>query len=346
MTIAIRVDGNSEIATGHIMRCLAIANGLKKKGHECRFIVADDNSELLLSNLGFPIINLHSAWNHLESELSELTEVILQNKIHKLIVDTYFVTDTYLSALEKICKVIYIDDLNSFRYPVSVVVNYNLYGLDIPYSKIYLETNTKLLLGPKYAPLREEFQNINASFRNTVQKILITAGGADTYNAAGQIIAKVVADVFFKGIEFHVVAGRLNSHIEELKTMADTYPSIVIHQNVHKMSELMLECDIAVTAGGSTMYELCACGVPSICFSWANNQLSGVKAFSERELMKSAGDIRDNREKCIQQIIVHLKDYITNTERRKIHSSNLRKITDGYGAKRLADAIVDISLLM
>jgi len=342
MTIAIRVDGNSEIATGHIMRCLAIANGLKKKGHECRFIVADDNSELLLSNLGFPIINLHSAWDHPESELTELTEVILKNRIDKIIVDTYFVTEKYLSAVQKICKVIYIDDLNVFIYPVSIVVNYNLYGLDIPYSDIYQETNTKLLLGPKYAPLREEFQNINPYFRNNVEKILITAGGTDTFNAAGHIIAQVVADDFFKGIEFHVVAGRLNLHIAELKSMAETYPSIVIHQNVQIMSELMLDCDIAVTAGGSTMYELCACGVPSICFSWADNQLPGVKAFSGRGLMESAGDIRGNRETCINTILTHLKEYITNTETRKVHSNNLRKITDGYGAKRLADEILKI----
>ncbi len=340
MTIAIRVDGNSEIATGHIMRCLAIANGLKKKGHECRFIVADDNSELLLSNLGFPIINLHSAWDHPESELTELTEVILKNRIDKIIVDTYFVTEKYLSAVQKICKVIYIDDLNVFIYPVSIVVNYNLYGLDIPYSDIYQETNTKLLLGPKYAPLRDEFRDINPCFRNNVDKILITAGGTDTFNVAGQIITKVVADDFFKGIEFHVVAGRLNSHITELKTMAENHPSVVIHQNVQKMSELMLDCDIAITAGGSTMYELCACGVPSICFSWADNQLPGVKAFSERGLMESAGDIRDNSEKCIQTIIIHLKDYITNADKRKVHSSHMREITDGNGAKRLADEIL------
>lgn len=343
MTIAIRVDGNPEIATGHIMRCLTIAKGLKKTGEECIiFIVADDNSELLLVNLGFPIINLHSLWNHLETEISQITDVILKNTIDKIIVDTYFVTGTYLSALEKICCVIYIDDLNAFKYSVSAVVNYNLCAMKIPYSAIYSGMNTKLLLGPKYTPLREEFQNINPRFRNNVQKILITAGGTDTFNAAGEIMAKVVADDFFKGIEFHVVAGRLNSHIAELKTMAETYPSLVIHQNVQKMSELMLECDVAVTAGGSTMYELCACGVPSICFSWADNQLPAVKAFSERELMKSAGDIRDNREKCIQQIIIHLKDYITNTEKRKVHSINMREITDGYGAERLADEILKI----
>jgi len=130
--------------------------------------------------------------------------------------------------------------------------------------------------------------------------------------------------------------------IAQLKKLENIHPSVVIHQNILKISELMLDCDIVVTAGGSTMYELCACGVPSIYFSGADNQLPGVKAFSEMGLMESAGDIRDNGEKCIQTIIIHLKDYITNANKRKVHSSLMRKITDGNGAKRLADEILRI----
>ena len=340
--IGIRVDGNKEIATGHVMRCLSIAEEIKKNGEKCIFLIADTNPKQLIISHDFPIICLDSVWNELDNETDKLHKVIQEHEIDTLLVDTYFVTSAYLSSLNAICNVIYIDDLHMFRYPVAAVINYNIYAENLPYTENYMKTNTKLLLGPKYAPLREEFQNINPYFRNNVEKILITAGGTDTFNAAGHIIAQVVADDFFKGIEFHVVAGRLNPHIAELKSMAETYPSIVIHQNVQIMSELMLDCDIAVTAGGSTMYELCACGVPSICFSWADNQLPGVKAFSERGLMKSAGEIRDNREKCIQQIIIQLKDYITNTEKRKVDSINMREITDGYGAKRLADEIVKI----
>ncbi len=337
--IAIRVDGNSEIATGHIMRCLAVANGLKASGKECIFIVADDNSESLLSSSGFKIINLHSVWNDLDCEISKIIAVIEEQKIDRLIVDTYFVTEKYLSALEEVCRVIYIDDLNAFRYPVSVLINYNLYAQEIPYSKIYAGTDTKLLLGPKYAPLRSEFQNIRPHFRENVKKILITAGGVDTYNAAGQILQKVVTDDFFEGIEFHVVAGRLNGHTGELESISKKYPNVIIHKSVERMSELMCDCDIAVTAGGSTIYELCACGVPSVCFSWADNQIQAVSVFTKKGLMIGAGDIRDDADGCVSKIVEGLKVYCSDYEMRVRCREEMKRLVDGGGVGRICEVI-------
>lgn len=330
--IAIRVDGNPQIATGHVMRCLAIANGLKKAGKTPLFIVADDNSEQLLHPSGYQIINLHTQWDMLDSEIPQITAVLRQHTISKLIVDTYFVTETYLSALEDVCPAIYIDDMNLFRYPVSVVVNYNIYAFDIPYEEIYRGTKTKLLLGPQYAPLREEFQNIEPCIRDTVRKILITVGGSDRYNIAGKILRQITADERFSGIEFHVVAGRLNPHIAELRGLVDDNPLIRIHQNVTEMAKLMHSCDLAVTAGGSTMYELCACGVPSVCFSWADNQLMSVKAFSEKGLIPSAGDMREDEVKCIWGIVDCLNKYLQDSSLRRGKSSGMRSVTDGRGA--------------
>ncbi len=335
--IAIRVDGNSEIATGHIMRCLAVANDIKAAGTECIFIVADNKSESLLSSSGFKIINLHSVWNDLDCEISKIIAVIKEQKIDRRIVDTYFVTEKYLSALEEVCNVIYIDDLNAFRYPVSVLINYNLYASDIPYSKIYAGTDTRLLLGPKYAPLRSEFQNLNSHFREKVQKILITAGGVDTYNVAGQILRRLLTDESFSGIEFHVVAGQLNHHLPELMNIAKEHKSVVIHQNVHNMSELMQECDIAVTAGGSTTYELCACGVPSVCFSWADNQIMGVNAFSKSGLMIGAGDIRDDTEGCVSKIVEGLMVYCADYEMRVRCGERMKMLVDGGGVGRICE---------
>ena len=330
--IAIRVDGNPQIATGHVMRCLAIANELKKSGQTPLFIVADDNSEHLLQLSGYPIVNLHTQWNNLDSEISQITTVLRQHKITKIIVDTYFVTETYLSALEEICPVIYIDDLNLFRYPVSVVVNYNIYAFDIPYQEIYHGTKTKLLLGPQYAPLLEEFQNIEPCIRDAVRKILITVGGSDRYNIAGKILREITVDERFSGIEFHVVAGRLNPHIADLRELAEVNPLIHIHQNVTEMAKLMQSCDLAVTAGGSTMYELCACGVPSVCFSWADNQLMSVKVFSEKGLIPSAGDMREDEVKCIWRIVDCLNKYLQDSSLRRGKSSGMRSVTDGRGA--------------
>ena len=324
------------------MRCLAIANELKKSGQTPLFIVADDNSEHLLQLSGYLIVNLHTQWNNLDYEISQITTVLRQHKITKIIVDTYFVTETYLSALEDLCPVIYIDDLNLFRYPISVVVNYNIYAFDIPYEEIYRGTKTKLLLGPQYAPLREEFQNIEPCIRDTVRKILITVGGSDRYNIAGKILRQITADERFSGIEFHVVAGRLNPHIADLRELAEVNPLIHIHQNVTEMAKLMQSCDLAVTAGGSTMYELCACGVPSVCFSWADNQLMSVRAFSEKGIVPCAGDMGVDEVGCICGIIECLYELVGDGGVREMRSSLMRGVADGMGVWNLVKAVRDI----
>lgn len=340
--IAIRVDGNPQIATGHVMRGLSIANGLKKAGHHPLFIVADDISENLLSQSGFQTVNLHSEWNNLESEISKISGIIQQNNITKLIIDTYSVTEKYLFELNKICKVIYIDDQNAFTYPVSAVVNYNLYAEDMTYLQRYAGTKTKLILSPQYAPLREEFQNIEPIHRKTVENILITAGGSDTYNAAGQILQKMLTDNDFQGITIHIVAGKLNPHITELQKLALDNPAIHIHQNVTEMVQLMQSCDLAVTAGGSTMYELCACGIPSVCFSWADNQIPGVEVFSKKGIIPSAGDLRTDKERCIHQILNLLKAYLHDETLRKENTSRMRNVTDGRGVSRLVQEILNL----
>lgn len=340
--IGIRADGNSEIATGHIIRCLAIANGLKDIGCDCVFIVADDNSADLLLSSGFEIITLHSVWNDLDKEITALTNIIDENKIEKLIVDSYFVTEKYLSSLEEHCRVIYIDDLNIFRYPVSFLINYNLYEKYIPYSEIYAGTKTKYLLGPKYAPLRPEFKNHVRKSRDKVEKILITVGGVDIYNVADIILEKVVTDDYFKGIDFHVVAGKLNSHLNELKQIAKKYPQIKIHQDVKRMSDLMLDSDISVTAGGSTMYELCACGLPSVCLSVAANQLMAVKAFSDKGLMEYAGDIRYGADECISRVVVGLKKYMGDFAMRSRCGKEMSELVDGQGVKNICEILSTI----
>ena len=321
------------------MRCLALANGLKKAGQTPLFIVADENSEQLLQSSGYRIINLHTQWNNLDSEITQITAVLQQQKITKLIVDTYFVTEKYLSSLEKVCPVIYIDDLNLFQYPVSVVVNYNIYASDIPYQEIYRGIKTKLLLGPQYAPLREEFQNIEPCIRDSVQRILITVGGSDRYNIAGKILQEICVDNRFSGIEFHVVVGKLNPHITELQELAEVNPLIKIHQNVTEMAKLMQSCDLAVTAGGSTMYELCACGIPSVCFSWADNQLMAVKSFSEKGIVPCAGDMRVDEVGCVCGIIECLYELLEDKKMRGERSRLMRRVADGMGVWNFVAAV-------
>ena len=110
------------------------------------------------------------------------------------------------------------------------------------------------------------------------------------------------------------------------------------------MSELMCDCDVAVTAGGSTMYELCACGVPSICFSWADNQIPGVSVFTNNGLMIGAGDIREGSNKCITAVIEGLKMYCGDYEMRARCGNKLKGVVDGDGVRRICEMMGEMEL--
>ena len=175
--IGFRVDSNEIIATGHFMRCKVIASELKSLGQSVLFVSADKTGYELARHHGFPAIVLDTIWNDLETELEQLIEVIRTYSIEKLVVDSYQVTYKYLDTLNSEVPVIYIDDLNAFSYPVRVLVNYNMYAHDLPYIDMYHGTQTKLLLGLNYLPLRPEFQGVAREDRHEVSNILISTGG-------------------------------------------------------------------------------------------------------------------------------------------------------------------------
>lgn len=340
--IGIRVDANKKVATGHVMRCLSIASIMKNKGIDCLFITADKDTEQLIYANGFEAISLHSKWNLLDTEITKLVNIIREYRIEKLIIDSYYVTEQYFKQLMAYTKVIYIDDINICQYPISMLINYNIYYEKFSYPEIYSETNTKLLLGCDYAPLRSEFKSIPPLYREAVKKVLITTGGADNYNVAGKLLKKVIDENIFKDIEFYVVVGAFNTHIDYLERLIDSYKYIKIYQDVKKISKLMIDCDIAITAGGSTMYEVCACGIPSICFSFADNQLYAVKEFEGKGIMSYAGDIRYPEENCIHNMIKYINEYITNFQDKKRIAIDISRKIDAFGADRIADAIIKL----
>ena len=329
----IRADGNAEIGTGHVMRCLSIACAARSEGIQCVFIVADKNMAPLLKEQGFRYICLNSVWNDLNRETEQMEQLICKERVRFLLVDSYFVAPEYLRRLHQLTHVVYIDDLNSFTYPWSTLINYNLHADQMYASDQY--TNTRLLLGPKYAPLREEFQDIpRRTIRSEVKEILVTTGGSDPLNIAGKLVEKAKQHPGPADVNFHIVAGRFNQHLPMLEQLAAEYPGVIIHRNVQRMSELMLTCDIAVSAGGSTLYELCACGIPTICFAWADNQLDNIASFGKNR-MTSVGDLRPDMNKGIERIISAVMQLFP-ADIRQEQAAYLRRLVDGQGALRIA----------
>mgnify|MGYP004459473051 FL=1 len=378
--VVIRADANSKIVMGHVMRCLSVVDALVKRGEEVLFVTADDTPVPLLTKKGIPYRVLHTDYADMEAELPKLwnalselpqgpgvPEAALPQRNTFILVDSYYVTEKYLVALKKRITTIYMDDIYAFSYPVDMLINYNIYGEEMGYEKDAAFADTKLLLGTEYVPLREEFaagagyaqsrKELSAETENVTPAedrlhqmaeqgrtadggILITTGGSDSFNLAGQLLMEAMKYDALKEKEYHAVSGSLNPHIGELQALAEKHENIHIHCNVTNMAELMAESEVALSAGGSTLYELCAMGVPVIAFSFAENQERLVQTFVKRGIAQYGGNYRKDGNKMIQNTIAGLEMLLEDENLRAEYRKKARTLVDGKGADRIAEAIL------
>lgn len=326
---------NNQIATGHLMRCLSIAEALRFHNEEVMFIVADEQPIEFLSQRNFRYIVLNTQWNNMESEVKELTKIINDENIDKLLIDSYQVTYKYLNEISNITKTIYIDDLGKFEYPVNTVICYANYWKKLGYD--LNNTKTKYFLGTKYVPLRKEFWNIkNKRILDNVENVLIMTGGSDPYNIAELILCGIDRNKYKK---IDVICGRYNANYNDLVVRYRNESNVSIHRNVSNMEDYMTNADIAISAGGTTLYELCACGIPTISYTFVDNQIDNAKQFDEDGLIRYAGDVRDGDiVKSINSILNKMKD---DYKLRKDMSHRMQLCVDGRGTMRVADIMCE-----
>lgn len=333
----IRVDANVTIGIGHIMRCLSIAQEMRRQGEQVIFIVANTEAIEMIQKQNFPVVCLDTCWNDMESELATLLNYIREKKVERLLIDSYYVTSYYFETLKEYVEVIYIDDVDSFIYPVDKLVNYNIYASALDYEKRYQrgKLETSFALGCSFVPLRKEFSNVHRIVQDKVSKFLITSGGTDNYNVTNFILQALSKCSWFDDIECYVVVGQFNRNREELEKRWKDTLNVKLLFNVHDMVELMKQCDIAVTAGGVTVYELMACGLPSVMYTLADNQLSIAEHVSKRNLMTWVGDIRIDMEGCIFRMINCLEELYEDKLKRENISRLMQTTVDGKGCERL-----------
>lgn len=340
--IYIRADANEIIGTGHVMRCLSIANEFRRRGEEVTFIVADENSKKSVETKGFKTVCLHSVWDDLEKEIGSFTNFLKENHVTFLIIDTYYVTEKYLQAVGEYTKIIYIDDLDICIYPVDMLVNYNIYADELNYHERYRTAGlkTRFMLGCRYAPLRDEFINVKREIKENVSDIMITSGGTDRFNVIGKFLDILEKQDWFKQMEYNVILGKFHVHKDVLEERWAGYGNIHFLENINNMSDYMKKCDIAVTAGGVTTYELCACGIPSVMYTLADNQIGIAKAVSDKRLMPWAGDVRENIDECMISVVSHMQMLIKNADKRRRVSEKMQELVDGRGCERLVEEIL------
>lgn len=331
-----QADGNPQIGSGHIMRCLSLADAFHERGTEAVFILAEPYMQPLIQERGYSCLVLDSTYDRVEDELPVLLPLLEAKRPACVILDHYFVTPEYMRAVQAKAPLVYIDDLNTFDYPADMVVNYNLYGetTDYPPNKTYL-------LGPRYAPLRKQFQGLEPrAEKQSVEQVLISTGGTDSYHVALRCAEYLLEHPPRSSMVYHLVLGAMNPDAGQIERLAAKASYLAPHRGVSDMCALMLQCDAAVSAAGTTLYELCACGLPTVTYVLADNQIKGAAAFEAAGLMPCAGDVRGDPS-FPEHIFAKLEE-LSGREPRRETARRMQALVDGNGAARLANRLGDL----
>lgn len=343
--IIIRADGNARIGAGHLMRCLTVAEEIREQ-ERVVFWCADQASAELAESRGYNVHVLGTDYRDMLSELprweawAQQEREAVKSLRPTILVDSYYVNAEYLHALRAYGRVYLLDDMGKQAWPVDGVINYNAFAQRESYERLYagqdrLSGQTALYIGSAYIPLRSQFIGRSVPVREQVKELLITTGGGDRENIAGRILERIVN----VGCRIHVVSGPYNPHGAWLEEYAAAHPRVEVHRQVTEMAALMEQCDLAITAGGTTVYELCALGVPFICFSYAENQEALAEYAGRQGIGRNAGKYHRGPEKVLAYMAELVRETMEDEAGRREMSRKARVLVDGGGARRLAEVL-------
>lgn len=327
MIAVFRVDASTQIGSGHVMRCLTLAQKLKKgKQADVYFVMRllEGNLIELVKSKGFTVFTLPKAplndglkgyakWlTATQMQDAEETNAVISQlpKIDLLVVDSYAIDYEWESMLRPYVKqIMVIDDLANRKHDCDILLDQNFFlNKEERYNGLVAE-DCKLYLGPKYALLREEFYITKEHLRKRnggISNILVFFGGSDLTNETEKAI-KAIKLLNKPDIKVNVVVGFSNKHKEIIKKQCRSHPQFYFYCQVNNMAELMNEADLAIGAGGTTILERWFMELPSIVISVADNQTKICEDCAEAGLFKYLGKYS---EVSVQDIINALEEFI------------------------------------
>jgi UDP-2,4-diacetamido-2,4,6-trideoxy-beta-L-altropyranose hydrolase len=347
--LLIRADASTAIGSGHIMRCLALAQAWQERGGYVTFLSHCQNEALLqrIIKEGFEFVFVersHPDPDDLKQVLERLQNFRNGSGISWFVLDGYhFDSDYQKSIREAGRRLVVIDDYNHLHnYHADILLNQNIGAELIPYT---CGLKTVKLFGPKYALLRTEF----LTWKNRIQKqsenprrVIVTLGGADPDNITLKVL-RALLEMRLKGFGVDVILGPANPNIKKLeseiqcarKASVSLANSIKLHYSIN-MPEIMAMTDVAISAGGSTCWELCFFGKPFLVLIAAENQRGIARGLDQ---VGSAICIGWHQDVTVNQIKTNLESLLNDTQGRLELSKKGRKIIDGQGRYRVLDAV-------
>lgn len=342
-----RTDANKVVATGHVMRCITIADEIIKLGNKVCFIISDNESLKLIEERGFKYIITNSCWNDVDPQKE--SKILNKHLKHDdiIVVDSYYLNNDYIKCMKKFCHVAAFDDMFEERKDADIIINYNMFYKKFDYKTRYSGSGSRLLLGEKYVPLRRQFRNINpivsAKEDNGHPTVLVMCGGCDNRNIICDCIGFIRKTniSLFSNIEWKIVIGNYYTYIEQINNLKKENKNVEVLQNIKNMAELMKKCDLCISAASTVLYECCAMLLPTLFFVSAEDQRYDAEVFAE--MMIYCGEYIKKDSAVKEKLLYELDNLIHNIEKQKIMKTKMKNVIDAKGAERIAISLCSIS---
>ena len=329
----VRADGNEEIGIGHIMRSMTIANVFRRAGYACTYISSNPIKRDVFDRYDYDVIDIDYPFDIKSAEEAyDVLRIINKYGNGYLLVDSYYAGNDYLSILRQGTTLICINSTTK-RLNTDYLINENIACNREYIEELYSGTGTMLLLGSDYSPIRDEFVRRNYQTRKKVTRIMVTTGGGDQHNFMTKFVRRIRNIRRYDPIHFTMVSGGYNIYYDELSNEANKTENVVVISNPKNMADLMMESDLAISAGGTTILELSVIGVPAIGISVADDQRAGLSFMGKTGMIQYAGHTTDVG--FWDVLIECLDDAIDNYSNRKTLSTKSRSCFDGKGAERI-----------
>ena len=371
MRIVFRTDASLQMGSGHVMRCLTLADALKAKGADCHFISREHPGHLLevIRHRGYKVNSLlaqvphglsaiknivkkssilqqepaHAAWlgSTWQTDAQETAPILASLQPDWLVVDHYALDQRWEEALTPhYRRLLVIDDLADRPHRCDLLLNQNLGSRPEHYAH-WVPAHCQVLTGPHYALLRPEFAALRSyslqrrQAQPVLRQLLITMGGVDQPNATGQVLQALKTCALAADCRITVVMGLTAPWLQNVRELASQMPwptEVVV--NVNDMAQRMADSDLAIGAAGSTSWERCCLGLPTLMVVLAENQQAAAQALEGAHAARLIGDVSD----IATQLPLAVRKLI-NSDCQSRMSLAASAITDGQGTEKILNAM-------
>jgi len=343
MRVVFRADASSAIGSGHVMRCLTLADQLRDRAQaQVEFVCRKLPGHWIdyIRARGYPVAALSAADLLQADDAADAHMTIAHLTGHArqtadwLVVDHYGLDKRYERRVRPYVKrLMVIDDLADRPHCCDMLLDPNVDPEQGARYRDLIEPATKLVIGAQYAPLRPEF----AAFRSRVKRdggvrrLLVSFGGVDATGEIGKTLAALAP---LAGLDLHIVvlAGKANPARSRLAGLCAELPHVAFLAHSEHMAEQMLAADLAIGAGGSTMWERCCLGLPALVITTADNQEHLTAMAAKTGAVRWLGRSAEVDAGMIREAVVQA---IRDGEGLRRMSARAMQLTDGQGAIRI-----------